>query len=619
MLKLSLRRKLIIMIVLSAIIPVLIVATTLFSQAEKGISKLVVDRIEQASNSADMYLKEKMNETLLVAESYAQNEKIISALNNEDRETLKKVAVPIFKALNQENKLDVFEFGDSKGKVFFRAHNVNKYGDDKSEKKSIQSALKGDKVKLFESGNSGFAIRAIVPIKNNNKIIGTMQTGFSFDQRLLDQIQGVISGDIGFYSEDRLVVSSKEDEQSGIGQPLEDKSIYEQVIEGKRVRITNNQDDLLELYTPLYHPITGTVKGMIRISQDFSFVTKLGKRVLISFLINGIIILILIVIFSLYFNKIVINPLRRLTAIAKEIAEGNLNTKELEINSKDEIGELTSAFNQMKSNLHEIIINLLDTSEELLAYSEELSASAQEGNATIESTNQLMKGMSSSIEEIAIGSQEVTVLAQETNSQTEIGNQNITATLASIREISQSVKETVNAINDLNITSQEIGQIIELIDNIAEQTNLLALNAAIEAARAGEHGHGFAVVADEIRELSVETSKAIDNISALIKKTQLKAGVGLDAIKQVEEQSRGGESIAEETGKIFAQIQSSSENTSVQIEQTAISADTLANNSEQVMSAIDGINNMSEEISNSSQELAIMAEKLKALVDKFEV
>jgi len=336
-------------------------------------------------------------------------------------------------------------------------------------------------------------------------------------------------------------------------------------------------------------------------------------------LFTTVICIILAIIIIYFIVKSIIKRINLAVNFSNEIAEGNLKVEQLKIDGGDEIAKLSTSLNKMKENLKTIIIDLLNDVEDLSAYSEELSASAEEGNATIETTNQLVEDMASSIEEISASAQQVTGLAEESNSQTQVGSRNIEDTLASMGAINQAVKDSQVAINELDSNSQEIGTIVEIIDNIAEQTNLLALNAAIEAARAGEHGQGFAVVADEIRELATETSKAIDDINKLVKETQQKSKLSLASIKEVDVKAQEGMEVAKRTGDVFIEIQNSSEQTTAHIEQTAAATEQLAEKSDQVMVSSNDIGNMSEEITNSSQQLATMAQKLQSLVDKFKV
>ncbi|MCK8826607.1 methyl-accepting chemotaxis protein [Natroniella acetigena] len=289
------------------------------------------------------------------------------------------------------------------------------------------------------------------------------------------------------------------------------------------------------------------------------------------------------------------------------------------VQRKDELGNLATSFNRINLSMQNMIKKIRDNIDNMSAYSEELSASAEEGNASIEATSGLIQDMSAGIEEISASSQEVASFSEEANEQTDKGSQNINQTVNSIKEINQTVNETVEVINKLDKNSDEIGQIVELITNIAEQTNLLALNAAIEAARAGEHGQGFAVVAEEIRQLASETSDATEEITNLVTKTQKQSKLGIKKINEVDNKTKGGKKIVEETGDVFEEIKRSVQETSNQIEQTANATNEFAQNSDEIINATDDIRNMSDGISNSSQELAQMAQELQELISQFKV
>ncbi|GAB6100103.1 methyl-accepting chemotaxis protein [Halanaerocella petrolearia] len=327
------------------------------------------------------------------------------------------------------------------------------------------------------------------------------------------------------------------------------------------------------------------------------------------------------IIFTLVVTKIsnyITNNLNKILKAMKKLASGDLRIS-LNINSEDELGKLASGFNSTVSQQRDLITKLLDSIENLSAYSEELSASAQEGNATIKTANEIIEDMSASIQQISASAEEVSSFAQQSNSKTDVGDEHIEETLENMNEISSTVKKTVDVIDELDDTSQEIGGIIELITNIAEQTNLLALNAAIEAARAGEAGQGFAVVAEEIRDLSEETNQATNKITDLIDKIQTKSDTGLDAIRRVENMVQQGRASVEENGEVFAEIQNASKETAVQIQETAAATQDLAQSSDDIMSAAGDVDNMSDEITYSSQELANMAQKLQSLVEEFKV
>ncbi|MGM0471308.1 MAG: methyl-accepting chemotaxis protein [Bacillota bacterium] len=317
-------------------------------------------------------------------------------------------------------------------------------------------------------------------------------------------------------------------------------------------------------------------------------------------------------------QKYLLKPISELITDISQVAQGDL-TVEIDDSSTDELGQVRSALDEMVNNLEGMMVNILEVTENLSAYSEELSASAQEGNATIEETNNLIEDITSNIQQISATTAEIRSFAQESTGKTEVGEENMTETINSMQKINSTVQSAVKVIDDLDDTSQEIGQVVELINNIAEQTNMLALNASIEAARAGEHGEGFAVVAEEIRELAEQTAEATGDITDLVNTIQQKSNTGLEAIKGVEAKVKSGQEIAEETGEIFTEINQATEQTSEQIEETASATDNLVDDSEQIKSSGDNIANMSEEVANSSQELASMAQKLQQLISDFKV
>src|SRR6185437_9993103 len=210
--------------------------------------------------------------------------------------------------------------------------------------------------------------------------------------------------------------------------------------------------------------------------------------------------------------------------------------------------------------------------------------------------------------------------------------------------IRQAVDSASLAITELGQRNEQIGAVVETIDEIAEQTNLLALNAAIEAARAGEHGRGFAVVADEVRKLAERSQRETKAIASLIQ--QVQAGTR-DAVAAIQAGSRkvdDGATRADQAGQALGEIQRAVVDTLTQVlaiataaaemqhgaeqmvaamtaigavaEQNATATELMAGQSEQVSGAIGRISAVAEENSATTEEVSASAEEMSAQVEE---
>ncbi len=254
-----------------------------------------------------------------------------------------------------------------------------------------------------------------------------------------------------------------------------------------------------------------------------------------------------------------------LKAIAR--GDGDL-TRRVNVDSRDEIGEMIQLFNGFLDKLQGTIRQIIEAAGPLGGMSQELYRLTQESKENsrsqqghTDSIGRDIQTMTSSIQEVAQRSQQASEGAGAASRQADTARASIGSLSTSISDLGSSVLGAVQAMQQLEEETQQVGSVLTVIRSIAEQTNLLALNAAIEAARAGEQGRGFAVVADEVRNLAQKTAASTAEIQQIIQRLQNSANGVLNvmtangdkaqhSIERSVEATRMLESIAVAVGEI---------------------------------------------------------------------
>lgn len=371
--------------------------------------------------------------------------------------------------------------------------------------------------------------------------------------------------------------------------------------------------------------------------------------------------IILGVIFALLIKKSITDQLEELSNAANKMAEGDFDFT-LKVHAKDEIGNTIEALNHS-------IENIKDSVAQVKNESNNLKSSINKSDEMVKIVNAQVQQVSAATEEISAGMEECSASVEEVTSMSATVKENVNNTAKKAQEglkLALTIQQNADKVNNDTSKSKEnveniykdskyklekaikdvvvvenISQMADSILGIAEQTNLLALNAAIEAARAGEHGKGFAVVAEEVRKLAEQSSSAVAKIQENVTKV-------LQAVKELSDSSqyvlevlekdvlvdyekligvsyqykKDGDTvktIIQEFAEVSESISNSIDQISTSMEDVANSVTEVAKSSGEIAESIGEVNDKNSIITDESNDNSERAERLKALMEKFNI
>ena len=397
-----------------------------------------------------------------------------------------------------------------------------------------------------------------------------------------------------------------------------------------------------------YEQIESTGWTVINVVYEYELFKVLNIILMLIIIISVVIILSISSAIYKSLNKILM-PLEDIRLFANDVAEGNLNGT-LQVNTDDEIGEVARAFNSTVENLKNYIleinttlkniangnfdisveyeykgdfvgiknslINIISSINEVFRQIREATSQLNFGSEQIASTSQTISqgaaDQASGIEELTASINEINEKVKKSTSDAKDTNSIFETLGTQIQESNDKMEAMLMAMDEIEISSKNIKEVINTIDSIAQQTNLLALNAAIEAARAGDAGKGFAVVAEEVRKLAEESSKAVKNTADLIE----------ESINSVE----GGKMIADKTAISLKQVVEQTKEAVILVDNITKSSEEQSVAIEQVNGGVDQIADVvqsnlaiAEESAAASEELSAQAEALENMIDKFKL
>jgi methyl-accepting chemotaxis protein len=324
-------------------------------------------------------------------------------------------------------------------------------------------------------------------------------------------------------------------------------------------------------------------------------------------------------------RRFVVRPVTATAELAREIARNNLSIEDIQVLSGDEVGESVIALNSMKNNLHSMVENIAATAERIASAGHELASTSSEqsaaANTQTDRTAQVataMHEMSSTVTQVSEAAQQASQAAEQATETARSGGQVVQQSAENMRSIAASVSATATKIRELGKSSNQIGEIVAVIEDIADQTNLLALNAAIEAARAGDQGRGFAVVADEVRKLAERTTIATKEIAGRIETIQRETKTVVQAMEAGTVQVEQGVKTTERTGESLREIIGMNDRVRDMINQIAATTAEQSSTSEQVSNNVGEIARLAETSSHGALEAAKACDELSAMAMELE-
>src|SRR5512145_2501856 len=381
-----------------------------------------------------------------------------------------------------------------------------------------------------------------------------------------------------------------------------------------------------------------------RLVNDYEGSTIARITSLVVFFSGGMLLLLLLLLSKIYLdeskrrereaaqtNRNNQQAILRLMNELSDLADGDLTIRATV--SEDITGAIADSVNYTTDELRKLVSRVMTASEQVAratgeagVVTKDLLTATQKQATEIRDAGGAVELMTKSIQEVDSSAAQSSEVARRTLEVTERGARAVQNSVSGMDGIREQIQDTSKRIKRLGESSQEIGEIVDLISDITEQTNVLALNAAIQAASAGEAGRGFAVVAEEVQRLAERSGEATKQIGALVRTIQTDTQ---DAVAAMEKSTQGvveGTKLSDSAGNALADIGRVSRQLAELIERIASTTNDQAQSAGGVAQSIERILSVTEQTSQGTRQaaqsigqLATLARELKASVARFRV
>lgn len=593
---------------------------------------------EQAELTAymDAFDRAIQGETMLAEtlSAFVANMPFVQAqMANDKRDELNAQLVPAYKVLAEHYGAKQFQFHKPLAISYFRVHKPQKFGDDLSSFRHTVANTNQKQVITtgIEKGVAGIGLRAVVPVFQNNKHLGSVEFGMSFDQHFLDEFKAQSPVEVNIH----LIKDKGFERFAGTtkAKMLTDPQTLKQTLKGTTQAVHAEVDGQhYAVMTSLIKDYSGTPIAVVEMAMDNTHNLELMQRAYSNAILVGLMVLALGIGLSILIANYFTRRIASIATNVDKIAQGDL-TSDIEVSGTDELAKLAEAANRMRLELQKIV-------GEVHNHSKSITQSAHTINEAVESQAANSSEMSSSVAEITSTMEELsassTQIAEHSTSVVEVANQTMTGSykgseamqlvLARMTDIRTDNEASLEEIVDLGAKSKQIGKIMSLITNLADQTKLIAFNAALEASSAGEAGKRFSVVASEIRRLADSVTDSTGEIENKINEIQSAISRLVVSSEKRAQSIIAGTKASNETAERFNEIVSAANQTSVAAQQISLSTQQQKIASEQVVTALREIvitssntANAITQMSQVSNEMTQLSEQLYSTTDAFKL
>ena len=378
-----------------------------------------------------------------------------------------------------------------------------------------------------------------------------------------------------------------------------------------------------------FHKISITNWTLI-ITVPQSTVYEKSDSVILGFIILFAVILAVGIALVSLIAKNILKPIKDFSAVSNDLSEGDLRVR-VDENRNDEIGDMSKNMNNFLNVMGAMLNRIKEYSVSLAERTRHISLTMNEIDNSLGNLTNSSNTTAASVEEMAVTTDSVAQNvenllknSEQTLTSAYNGGNLVNVTIEGINKIKSVAEQGKKNVKDLGIKTDEIGEIVNVINEIAAQTNLLALNAAIEAARAGEAGKGFEVVAEEVRKLAEKTTMSTKEIAKMVKEIQGETSRVIVNMDEVNSEVVEGVKNVSETGKALEEIVKQTKNLRDMVDMIAtatkeqsIVANQIAKETETITVNVEENSTSIEESGEAIKEITDIAERLNDIVKQF--